>query len=381
MLDFEHIKTLEKHRGSVWSINWSNSGGFISSCGTDGKIILWGPLSIEIFFKKKKKNAFEKNFFSSWGAICFFKKYNEFKTLRELNFFFDTNEICIGGFSGICFLCKTEFKKQKKFSYLEIKEKLIGILPEIKSCCFSFDGAFISASGRDRTIWIWEKNLYEEHQCLFVITGLESDIKQLEWHPRWDVLFSSTYKGIIRGFNIKKEAFFNFFSFKLTKASIWALDFTEDGKEFYVSTGEGNIVNLPSSVCFIPLSKKSKIKNDSIFFWSKKGDFSGLSLSKISGVISGCGENGDLDFFKKKKIWAKKKIKKINIGKTDSKSWLNFEASLVRLHLGNSNSIIWHPKNESIIASCGEDSGIQIWSLTFFEIKKFKKKQTDQSVK
>jgi len=312
MLILNHLKSLEKHKGSVWSIRWSDSGSLIISCGTDGKVILWGPKSFHGVLKKKRKSSINQSLYSYWGQISFLQINKKLKSLRSLHFSSNTNEICLGTFSGICFLCKILFQKKKKISFLEIIEKLFGILPEIKSSCFSHDSIMISASGRDRTIWVWEKNLSREYQCLFVLNNHESDIKKIEWHPQNDTFLSSTYKGIIRGFRIKKSLFLNFFSLKISQASVWGLEFFENGDGFYACSSEGAVLNFSLIRLIINGDQKKIYFEDRVFFWLKKGDLTELDFSKINGIVLNCDEKGDLNLFRKKKIWGKKK-KKIRI--------------------------------------------------------------------
>mmetsp|Transcript_61269 Transcript_61269/g.126563 ORF Transcript_61269/g.126563 Transcript_61269/m.126563 type:complete len:372 (-) Transcript_61269:1576-2691(-) len=357
-----HLKFLEKTRGSTWSTQWSNSGNFLFSCGANSSMVVWGPLSAQNFFNLKKKSFLNQKKFSKWNALsCFKLLYNQ-KAFRDLNVFLNHNELCIGSFSGSCLLFKIEFLKFKKPFFIEIKEKLTGPSSEIKSCKFSVDGLLLSVSGRDRTIWIWEKNLNQEFQCLFIIDNHESDIKHIDWYPKKDIIFSSTYGGFIRAFEMKKETCFRLLSFKISRSSVWTLNCNQNGTKIFIATNEGSLIVflISEHVPFFP-KKKFRMLGKLNFIWLKRGSCNGISFSKINGTILECGKGGDIELVKKKEIWGKKEKIITQYGRANRAVWFNHELSIIRSHFNNINSIVWHPKNESIFASGSEDSIVRIW--------------------
>ena len=356
MSGFLRLKILNRHQATIWSVSWSSYGEFLISSGSDGIIFIWGPISILNFSDLDSKKTANRRKFSKWNNLSKFESFHKFKTYRNTFWLPNSSQFCVCTFSGISFLCNITFFKKKKSITMKKQYELIGPLSEIKNCIYSPDGNFVCVSARNKTIWTWKKNLKNNFNFFFIIKDHDSDLKCLRWYPRHKYLITASYNGIIKFYQKKKKNLFNKGSISAINATIWNILFTHNGKKIYFCTSQGDIgefLEFKQLYCFYIFSTISII-------------FFHISIQTSSILYTNNEENINILF--RCKYLIKEKIFHSLFGGVSKFFRFKIEKLLICPHVGDTNSFAWHPNDNNIIASCGDDLTIYIWYYSQVEL-------------
>jgi WD40 repeat protein len=363
-----HIQIFKTHKAIIWAMKWSSFGDFLISCGTDGVIFFFGFSLKIIIYKSREREKFEKFFYESWNCLSFIKSFYFQGSYRRINWCENFNQCCIPSFGGKVFICKIFFKKLFKTINIAKKFYLDGFTAEIKDSNFSKNGLKIITCTRDKTLWFWEKIISYEFQCLLILQGHESDIKRTSWHPRFTFVISITYNGFIRVFKKKNIEISLLRVLRFSDFSLLDFDFDINGNSFFFCSNQGELINL-SNYLFPNFSRPNKWKKEKkyiSFFFLSRFSFFALNFSKSNAVFLITGEDETFHLIKNIKIKSRKKKKQYIFKGVKKNTGLNLENSFQRAQFGSINNCIWHPKNENLFATCGEDGNIHLWSFSNF---------------
>mmetsp|Transcript_25091 Transcript_25091/g.48849 ORF Transcript_25091/g.48849 Transcript_25091/m.48849 type:complete len:373 (-) Transcript_25091:1489-2607(-) len=359
------IKTFKINKASIWSLKWSSFGNFLISCGVDGCVIVFSLTSSQVFYNFNRRNFIEKKIFQNWNCITFTKKEEIKSTHRDVNFSKNNYQIGISTFIGNTLVCKIFFSKKLRAIFFEKLTILKGSSSEVKNCAFSPDGTNFITCSRNKMVWNWEKNSENFFNSFFVLENHESDIKQSIWHPQLGIILTSTYEGFVRFFQKNFKEIWIINSFKFSFFSIFALKTDESGKKIIFSSTKGELFICPFWKNISKKTKKlSKLKYKFFFFSLGRQPIQSIDVSKTHSFLSLSGEEDSLTVLKICNVWAFKTIFKILYKGIKTFDILTFENSVIRSHCGNLNDLVWHPKNENLVASCGEDSLVIIWNFS-----------------
>jgi WD40 repeat protein len=359
----QHIQRLKLHKASIWAVKWSSFGDFIVSCGIDGTILIWGFFLKIISNELQNRQQIEKWFLKNWNYITFIKSFYFQGSHRRINWNENDNNFCVSSFSSQAFFCKIFFFFSFKTINIIEQFNLEGFSSEIKDCDFSRNEEKIIFSTRDKTIWFWERIMIHKFQCFLILQGHESDIKKILWHPRFSFLISISYEGFIRFFQKKNQEtlIYNFWHF--SNFSFLDLNFNLDGNTSNYCSAQGDFIIL-SNLFFHSLEPiKSKKKKSICFFFFDKLSFFTMHFSKSNAFFLISGNEEILHLIKQSKIKSKKKKKKYLFTGIKQNFCLIIKKSLYRFHFGYLNNCSWHPKNENVFVTCGEEGDVNFWSF------------------
>jgi WD40 repeat protein len=358
-----HIKKFTLHKASVWALKWSSFGDFLISCGIDGIIFIWGFNLILSYSNLNERQIIEKFFYQNWNFLSFFKSFYFRGSFRRVNFCENFNTFCVSTFSGKVLICKIFFLNFYKTVDINENFYLDGFLSEIKDGDFSKNGLMMTYCTRDKALWFWEKIVSRKFQCFLILHGHESDIKKVIWHPRFAFLISSTYNGFVRVFQKKNYCIRMLKLFNFSDNSLLNIELDTSGNSIFFCSNQGELIILLNFLFSEYLNSNSnKKKTSTSFFFLSRLPLFGLNFSKTNAFVSITGDDETFHILKNFKI--KKKKKELQ-GLKEQKI-LQIEKSFFRLQFGTINTCIWHPKNENIFVTSGEDGNIHFWSFLCF---------------
>jgi hypothetical protein len=88
-----------------------------------------------------------------------------------------------------------------------------------------------------------------------------------------------------------------------------------------------------------------------------------MHFSKSNAFFLISGNEEILHLIKQSKIKSKKKKKKYLFTGIKQNFCLIIKKSLYRFHFGYLNNCSWHPKNENVFVTCGEEGDVNFWSF------------------
>ena len=356
------IKTFHITKAVIWSIKWSFFGDFLVSCGVDGCIFIWAQRSSNICFNFRVRSVLDRNIFRTWNYVRVIHSKKSNGTYRDLSFSPNDYQFAICSFNGNIDIFKIYLSQKNHSISLKNLTTLKGNATELKECDFSADGSNFIACSRDKIVWNWTRTSSKNFQCIFVLMDHESDIKQICWHPAFGILITATYDGFLRIFRKNNQDMLLIISLKFSAFSIFSMSTDENGNKIIFGTGKGELFYLPFKKNIITRHKLINQGNKNFLFFSIGRDIIHCFQTSKSIALSGLsGDDDSLHILKINNIWAKNTCNILYYQGSKFNRAVFIENSIIRAHLGNPTDIAWHPRNENVMASCGEDSVIRIW--------------------
>lgn len=332
---------------TLWTIAWSPCGTYIVASGSDKKVKLFEFNLSSLKLKKITELEEIQN-----------------RAIRSVNFSNSGEYIAAASFDASIVVYKKELGKiGSPSSYVwEIIATLEGHEHEVKSISWSPDDTVLASCSRDKSIWLWEvpdnfdEEVFEDWDCLSVISGHLQDIKCVSFAPlpasQPALLFSGSYDNTIK---IWKEG--------------------EDDWEcaLNIDASLDGHVSTVWDLCFIKFCSQQ----NSIKFASCSQDVSvkiwNYNINKNSVTcLQTIRSSVEYPVFHSRAVFS---IDSNNIGtllvsgggdnilcvyKLQNETW-QVSDNISQAHAADINCVRFHPKNNSILVSTGDDAIIKIW--------------------
>jgi WD40 repeat protein len=237
-----------------------------------------------------------------------------------------------------------ELLRWEKISALE------GHDSEVKSVSWSSDGNFLATCGRDKKVWIWERLLSGDFECVAMLDGHTQDVKFVLWHPTMNVLYSCGYDDTIKVWMDDSDDWYCSLTLTGHSSTVWGLALDATGSRL-VSVSDDKSALLWE--CDTPSNPE---KN-----WRQTGKLANLHPHVIysvdwshgsSGLIAtGAGDNA---------------VKLSRCERASEGTGVLQEVfTLADAHDGDVNCVRWNKKAESsnLLLTCGDDAIVKIWKL------------------
>ncbi|CAD7695830.1 unnamed protein product [Ostreobium quekettii] len=227
---------------------------------------------------------------------------------------------------------------------------------EVKSVAWHPDGNLIATCSRDRTVWLWEPVDACDYECVDVKHGHSQDVKMVQWHPGGQVLASASYDDSIKLWTEDVEG--DEWNCAQTlggpggghTSTVWGLAFEEGGAHMVSCSGD---LTLKIWQCEMD-GRQPEWKLASTMSGYHTRTIYSVDWSKLGVIASGCGDNAIRLFSGDKGVSSD--------GCASGCASYRMLTSVEGAHSLDVNCVKWNPQDPTILASCGDDGLIRMWS-------------------
>lgn len=326
----EPLSTLKGHtEDRVWHVCWSKNGQFLASCGEDKVIRMWEFLP------------------SSCEANCIATLEDaQERTLRCCEFSPDDKLIASASFDGTIVVWEARndtFRNWDQIASLEGHDN------EVKSVAWSHNGVWLATCGRDKKVWIWERTLDGEFECVSVLEGHTQDVKFVIWHPFQTTLFSCSYDDTIKVWGEDNDDWYCIETLVGHESTVWglAISHAHRGNQIISCSDDKSIMlwgNLSSSPNgkLAALTTLNNVHDCPIY---------SVDWSPVHRRIATAGGDNAISICK-------------TVDSPDG-SFVILEHVSNEAHSNDINCLRWNPSRAfgDILVSAGDDGNVKLWKL------------------
>lgn len=347
--------TLRTHKGVVWTVSWS-SQGLLASGGADGAVYVY----------REKDGVY-----STVASVS----NNVFRrTVRNLSWACDGRSLAVACFDGVVTVLELMGGKAPK---LDPAVALEGHENETKGVAYSSSGGLLATCSRDRSVWIWEVGMDFDYECIAVLNGHAADVKSVAWHPRCELLVSSSYDNTAKVWVEDEDDWFCSETLGAHDSTVWAVAFDAEGQRLATVSADSSMVVwsreppppnvIGAQPSFRVVARNSNLHDGPVYSvdWNTRNDL----------IATGGGDDSICILQRSQSINAFADEENTDAGAPNGEEeralvtpamqerW-EVAARVPRAHTGDVNQVAWNPADSNILASCGDDGLVRIWSLS-----------------
>lgn len=250
---------------------------------------------------------------------------------------------------------------------------------EVKCVAWSASGTLLATCSRDKSIWIWECENYEDPECLSVMQEHSQDVKCVAWHPTEELLASGSYDDEIRLWRDDGDDWVCCSILKGHEGTVWAVDFERlsgpDSQARLVSASGDSTVRVwrrtadpaskPKDKDAVPSIIRPSLdqvwEEEAILPKSHQGDIYTVAWSKTTGRIASAGEDGNITIYSQKS----KPAANDGADHTETNDWV-IETEQISAHgVYEINHLVWGSvqDGEELLFSAGDDGVTNVWGV------------------
>ena len=361
-------KTLSGHIERIWCVRWHPNGRWLASCGADRTIKIWSKEGDE------------------WKCLSTLNDGHQ-RTIRFIAWSHDGRFLASASFDGTTCIWHQKTNENGDDDNNEPMEwtvmvSLEGHENEVKGVAWSPDDTFLATCSRDKSVWIWEKievgheadcdlndrpNEEAFFECSSVQTEHSQDVKCVVWHPKLNILSSSSFDNQINLYCQNDDDWNCYTQLNQHESTVWSVAFNPEGTRIVsVSADESIKIWQPKNYNDLIDEPKLTAKRYSelTIKWTIIASLSGyhhwpiydVHWSSVENLILTAGADNSLRVFKQFQ----------NDPDDQYSSSVRFRQIQFKseAHEQDINSIHWNPlmKNNQLLFASGSDDGlVQLW--------------------
>ena len=365
-MELLHLHSLEGHSDRAWSLAWSPDGSHLASCSEDKTVRIWSS------------SSHTPSTDTSWYCSAVLEDGHT-RTIRSVCWSPCSRFLATASFDATTAIWQRHpphLSSAQDGDHADATWEQVATLEghenEVKCVAFSPDGSLIATCGRDRTVWIWETIPGNEYECVDVKTGHSQDVKSIAFHPKGEVLASASYDDSIRLWACEPggEEWTCAQTISGThvghSSTVWSLSFQSSGHHM-ASCGDDSTLRIWRC------SNDSSSSHSSKPPWKLSCAISGYHTSSIytcdwspNADIVATGDGGNsIRIFSPMRDQDHPMASEGNGdgGVANELSHWGQVAVVQQAHSQDVNCVKFNPKVGSLLASCGDDGVVKIWSF------------------
>ncbi len=290
---------LTGHTNLIWALNWQPQGDYLASSSGDGTVIIWDakagkPLQVITDHQAAIQGiAWHPGGHQVAGsaAIQSWIKIHDLAgdclcTLTANSYIFSvayhpSGEYLVGGtqYGQICVWSNRQAAENPTLGEADCLAVLEGHGGSIWSLAWNPDLSRFASGCHDRTIRIWQGEIWQEQTCLQVLQGHKSLVWSIAWSPEGDRLVSGSQDGTARVWNVETGE-----CLQVLQHDCWirTVVWLPDGEVIVAAGGSGEICfwDTQSGKCIKRLRAKRPYEGTNIF------DATGISPAQRASLLA-----------------------------------------------------------------------------------------------
>ncbi|KZO92040.1 WD40 repeat-like protein [Calocera viscosa TUFC12733] len=337
MGSIEQIAELTGHIDRAWQLAWNPVESLVASCSTDKTVRIYAYTSSPI-------PKFTLTTSISTGHT---------KTVRTLAWSPDGKVLGTGSFDSSIILWERQPVDEEEDSggaggEWESITRIEGPESECKCVAFSRSGEFLATCSRDKTVWVF--SIYpDDYEVSSVLMEHTQDVKCIAWHPKEDILASSSYDDTIKLYHDDHDdEWYPFATLTDHASTVWSIAFSPCGN--YLASSSDDLT---------------------IRIWERSGDqwqavkiIEGMHERSIYSVAWGVG-SGELGW-----LASGAGDGRINIWHMSRTPDAAIQARLIATQenshgVSDVNAVAWCPRAgcANLLGSTGDDGSLRVWQI------------------
>lgn len=253
---------------------------------------------------------------------------------------------------------------------------------EVKCVAWSASGTLLATCSRDKSIWIWDCENYEDPECLSVMQEHSQDVKCVVWHPTEELLASGSYDDDIRLWNDDGDDWVCCAVLQGHVGTVWAIDFEKNKPDkparLVSASGDSTIRiwkrldhgvdtgNKKANSAIPSILKSPTIQNwelETILPSTHAGDVYSIAWSRDTGRIASAGQDGNILIFSETETTRDTQDQSA----TPSTNWTLLCEKMNAHGVHEINHLAWAGIEGSVelLLSAGDDGITHVWEISY----------------
>jgi cytosolic iron-sulfur protein assembly protein CIAO1 len=398
MSSLDFLVALEGHADRVWHVSWHPTRDLLATCSGDKTVRVWAPRSAPPPSSSSSSSSSGSARASSarggpWACLAVLDDFTQ-RTVRNCEWSPCGRFLAAGSFDGNAYVWRVGGAGVEGGSSHDDDDAAVPLTSstvtfrsvatleghenEVKCVAWSPSGSLLATCSRDKSVWLWEVvDDGEDFDCMAVLHGHEQDVKFIRWHPTRELLLSASYDNTVRVWGEAEDDWVCIDTLSAHASTVWQVALDGEGKRLASVGDDGSLIvweatqSAPGSSPVVDALTFGKVlavpeaHSRTIFGcdWSRRprrrareGEGEGAGAGEGEGDmypprIATCGADDAI------RVWREEGTEEGGKGELTLPRVVTLEGA----HFGDVNSVRWHPRDTTLLASAGDDGLVKLW--------------------